>query len=376
MRILIAEDEELILREIHEILQQAGHEVLPYAYSADDAIRKAEKYLPDLVVLDINFNNDARDGIFAADYIRRHLNRPVVFVTGAVDQQTVDRAKLTSPYSYVLKPIEKHKILVSVDVAHYNWEFDQKIRQHERDVARAYTEGQDKQKILLEDALHEGLGVRLSAMSFYISMLKEAYEQYSPAQQVESLSKPVSYLNELEQLLKEATQSLRRISFDLVPNTLLNNGLVAGIQALEKRLMDADPELDLSLEIEFESIDETELRLSQELELGIYWLVFDLVDYYRSHARVNEIVVHICLSCYQVNLRVLENLLVTSWYNDQSTVVQISQKNLEARLNLLDAEVFTPEDQPANRPYRFIQICIPLPQNQLIENGIDQAASS
>jgi AmiR/NasT family two-component response regulator len=376
MRILIAEDEELILREIHDILQQAGHVVLPYAYTADDAIRKAEKYLPDLVVLDINFNNDARDGIFAADYIRKHLNRPVVFVTGAVDQQTVDRAKLTSPYSYVLKPIEKHKILVSVNLAHYNWEFDQKKRQHQRDVARAYTEGQDKQKIQLEDALHEGLGVRLSVMGFYISMLKEVYEKLLPAQQDGILNKSLSYLNELEQLLKDATQSLRRISFDLVPNTLLNNGLVAGIQALEKRLMDADPELDLNLEIEFESIDETELRLSQELELGIYWLVFDLVDYYRNYARINEIVVHICLSCSLVKLMVLENQLVPSWYNDQDTTTQFSPKNLEARLNLLDAQVFIHEDQPSNRPYRIIQICIPVPQNQLIENGSDQAASS
>ena len=365
LRILIAEDEEHTLREIHRILNQAGHEVLPYAYSAEDAIRKAEKFDPDLIIMDINFSDQGKDGIYAADHIRKQLNKPVVYVTGAVDQETVERAKLTSPYSYVLKPIEKHKILVSIELARHNWEVDQKLRQHERAVSRAYIEGQDQHKIQLEDALHEGLGVRLSAMGFYVSMIQDVCNQVPSHVREEFLGKACSHLNELDALLKDATKALRRISFDLVPNTLINNGLAAGIQALEARLLESDPDLDLNLELEQVGETEPAIRLSQDLELGIYWLVFDLVDYYRNHAGSQEVVMQICLSWHEVTINIQENTRITSWCVNASSNLQIRNQKLEARLNLLEAQLTIPPDQPIDRPYRIIHISVPVSQKQL-----------
>lgn len=362
LRILLAEDEESILQHVDEILRNAGYEVLPYAYSADDAIRKAERYRPDLVVMDINFSNDLQDGIYAADFIRRNLNLPVVYVTGAVDPETVERARLTSPYSYVLKPIEKDKILVSIELAIHNWKIDQRLREHERQVALAYIEGQDKQKIRLEDALHEGLGVRLSTMGFYLSLLREALENCQTDGGGKMMEKAEKHIAELTDLLNESTRTLKRISFDLVPNTLVNNGLEAGLRALEDRLLQDDPELDLSIEFDDNELRETNLswHLSQQQELAAYWLAFDLVDYYVSVARVKEIVMQICLYWDSISMKIKEPKKATSWCVLQGVDSVIRHRNIEARLNLMQASIdIETEDKPDSN-YRFIHIRLPV----------------
>ena len=333
---MIAEDEELTLQLIHQILDDAGYEVLPFAYNADDAIKKAMRYKPDLIILDINFSNDKQDGIFAADHIRRELDIPIVYVTGAVDQETVNRAKLTSPYSYVLKPVEKSKILIAIELAYHNWKVDQQLKEHEREIAESYIEGQDRQKIKLEDSLHEGIGVRLSTLGFYLSTLKDRINQ---------LSIDDERLNDLlistEGLLNESTSKLRQISFDLIPNTLLNYGLEAGLLALEKRLMEQSETFVVSIEFEgdWETEGKVTYRMPQFLELGIYWLIYDVSDFYLNKNCPVDMLFHILLTSESIEVSISELIVPDRWYYVKDGQSFISDRNIEARIRLLNARI-------------------------------------
>jgi CheY-like chemotaxis protein len=96
-RILIVEDETIVALDLQNSLKLLGYNVVGTASSGADAIAKAEKMQPDLVLMDIILNGDM-DGVQAAETIHSMLDVPVVFLTACADDKTLDRAKVSEPF--------------------------------------------------------------------------------------------------------------------------------------------------------------------------------------------------------------------------------------------------------------------------------------
>jgi len=88
------------------------------ASTGEDAISKVEGILPDLVLMDIMLKGEI-DGIDAAGEIRKRFNIPVVYLTAYSDEETLQRAKLTEPYGYILKPFEENDMRTTIEIALY-----------------------------------------------------------------------------------------------------------------------------------------------------------------------------------------------------------------------------------------------------------------
>jgi signal transduction histidine kinase len=116
--ILIVEDEIIIARELEDILHNLGHQVCGFAATAVDAIQKAQECRPDLVLMDIQLRGED-DGIQAAEKIKKLYNIPLIYVTAYADQQILDRAKITEPFGYILKPVEPRNLEVAIAIALY-----------------------------------------------------------------------------------------------------------------------------------------------------------------------------------------------------------------------------------------------------------------
>ncbi len=71
---------------------------------------------PDLVLMDIVLKGPI-DGIEAARHIRDELDIPVIYLTAYADEETVERAKLTEPVGYVLKPFDERELHTVVEMA-------------------------------------------------------------------------------------------------------------------------------------------------------------------------------------------------------------------------------------------------------------------
>jgi signal transduction histidine kinase len=117
-RILIVEDESIVALDLASTLEHLGYEVVGTAATADDAVRLATTEAPDLVLMDIQLNG-ARDGAHAADQIRRELGVPVVYLTAFSDSATLERAQITEPYGYLLKPFGERELQVTIQIALY-----------------------------------------------------------------------------------------------------------------------------------------------------------------------------------------------------------------------------------------------------------------
>jgi len=117
-KILIVEDEGLVARDIEETLIRLGYEVVAIAHSGRDAVEEAARYEPALVLMDIVLQGDM-DGITAAGLIREHSNIPIVYLTAYADKKTLQRAKLTTPFGYILKPFRERELQTNIEIAIY-----------------------------------------------------------------------------------------------------------------------------------------------------------------------------------------------------------------------------------------------------------------
>lgn len=123
-QILIVEDERIIARNLKENLESLGYAVLGIAVSGETAVEKATQLRPDLVLMDIRLKG-SMDGIQAAQQIWESLSIPVIFVTGHSDQRTLERAKITAPFGYLLKPVKERELSVAITVALQRYEREQ-----------------------------------------------------------------------------------------------------------------------------------------------------------------------------------------------------------------------------------------------------------
>jgi CheY-like chemotaxis protein len=117
-KILIVEDETVIDMEIEYCLHNFGYQVTSIANSGEEAIQKADEDKPDLILMDIRIQGE-QDGIEVAEIIREKFGIPVVFSTAHLDKEKIERAKITMPFGYVLKPIQERDLKVTLEMALY-----------------------------------------------------------------------------------------------------------------------------------------------------------------------------------------------------------------------------------------------------------------
>ena len=116
LRVLIVEDEFFISLHTKQLLQVLGHVVVGIAVSADQAIHFAEQDRPDVVLMDIRLNG-SRDGIEAADEIRKRLGIGSIFLTANTDPQTRQRALASQPLGFLEKPLTEQRLKLGLSKA-------------------------------------------------------------------------------------------------------------------------------------------------------------------------------------------------------------------------------------------------------------------
>jgi two-component system, response regulator PdtaR len=114
-KILVVDDEAIITMQLEERLSAMGYTVAGMASSGEDAIGKARKLSPDLVLMDIVMPGKL-NGIDAAKTIGE-LGIPVVFVTSYADDAIIEKAKQVRPYGYIVKPFNELEIKAAIEVA-------------------------------------------------------------------------------------------------------------------------------------------------------------------------------------------------------------------------------------------------------------------
>lgn len=226
LKILIVEDEAIVADDLADRLEAMGYAVVGIEASGEAAIETVAREMPDIVLMDIMLQGHM-DGIEAAQQIGERFHLPVVYLTANADRATLDRAKLTVPLGYILKPFKDRELQVTLEIALTRHNAEREIQQ-----ALAATQAQqdavkeesDRKSQYFSMASHE-FRTPLSVIQASAEMLDTLGESWSAEKKKKYLQRIQSSAASMNQLLEDVLAFGRvqsdRLSLNRAPLNLV-----------------------------------------------------------------------------------------------------------------------------------------------------------
>jgi len=160
--ILVVEDEAIVAADLSAKLGHLGYDISGAADSGEKAIARVRAQQPDLILMDIRLAG-AMDGVETAEIIGREFDLPIIFLTAHSDRATLERAKVTEPFGYILKPFDYFELESHIEMALYKHQAERRLRQAHDELERRVQERtqalHEAQKMLTE--INESLELRV-----------------------------------------------------------------------------------------------------------------------------------------------------------------------------------------------------------------------
>jgi PAS domain S-box-containing protein len=236
--IFLVEDEKIIAKGIEKQLKGLGYAVAGAASTGVEAIERAVLCQPDMVLMDINLGSGI-DGVEAARQIRARIDVPVIYLTAHSDTATLQRAKLTEPFGYVLKPYEDKDLQTAIEIGLYRHKMERRLRENEQwlaatlaSIGDGLTATDELGRVRLMNTLAERLtgwahaDARNRDVNEVLPLVDEASRQPLPNPALEALTKGVP-VNLTSTLLIDKTGVERPVDSSAAPIQDVN-GKVAG----------------------------------------------------------------------------------------------------------------------------------------------------
>lgn len=111
-------------------LTSFGYDVVGIASTGEDALKKVAELKPDLILMDIILK-EQMNGIEVASKVKDEFDIPVIYLTAHPEESAVKRAKLTSPYGYLIKPVSKTELKNTIEIALYKHKMENELKYNE-----------------------------------------------------------------------------------------------------------------------------------------------------------------------------------------------------------------------------------------------------
>jgi DNA-binding response OmpR family regulator len=152
-KILIVEDEPQVANSIKLSLEEKGYTVVNILSTGEAALEYVGNNNVDLVLMDIVLESEM-SGTEAAILIRKNFNIPIIFLTAFCNDFMIERAKLSQPFGYILKPFNDRELYATIEIALFKSNLEQKqnilhlLFNIYKNVSRLIIREKEKQKLL------------------------------------------------------------------------------------------------------------------------------------------------------------------------------------------------------------------------------------
>lgn len=129
-QILVVEDERIVGLHLKQQLVKLGYKVAAVVSSGEEALKVIAERRLDLVLMDIHIDG-AIDGIETAKQIKVDYTLPVIYLTAFSSEGTLQRARESKPYGYLLKPFSERELHATIQMTLERCREDQEARDRE-----------------------------------------------------------------------------------------------------------------------------------------------------------------------------------------------------------------------------------------------------
>lgn len=198
-KILITEDEFVVSQNLKNKLSSLGYDVIGTVSSGEDALDKIKQNRPDLILMDIMLAGKM-DGIETAKIIKSKYNIPLIFLTAYSSKEIYQRAEITEPYAYIIKPFEERELEINISIALYKHRAEEKLKEKQKSL-EVINENLDRmvqertiELIIKNDELKKEIEDRIKAQENE-SRLAEVIKQAEDQILITNIEGEIEYLN-------------------------------------------------------------------------------------------------------------------------------------------------------------------------------------
>jgi two-component system sensor histidine kinase HydH len=196
VKVLVVEDERIVAKDIQSTLKILGYEVPAISSSVQDALAMIEEIHPDLLLVDIVLKGE-QDGIELAQKARIEYKIPTIYLTAYEDEETLNRAKLTEPLGYILKPFDERDLRTNLEMALYKHKMESKLTESELRYRLLVEHSPDGIAIQSEDKIifMNNAAVKLLGESEPEKLLGQSIMNFIPPENLELAKEKIQYVN-------------------------------------------------------------------------------------------------------------------------------------------------------------------------------------
>lgn len=154
----------ILSKILEQKLNDEGFQVIASVTSGEEAIKLCQKIDPDCILMDIKLSGEL-DGIETATIIKQQKDIPIIYLTAYTDDEIIEKAKVTDPFGYLLKPFDIRDLKKTIEIALYKHKLENRLRQSE-----------EKFRILFDNSplgnvLYDENGIIINANTVFSEML-------------------------------------------------------------------------------------------------------------------------------------------------------------------------------------------------------------
>lgn len=113
--VLICDDEQVFRKSLAAMLKDLGFDEIHESADGEAAVTAALVKIPDIIIMDVSMPK--KDGISAAQEIRRRLKVPIIFLTACHDPEVVKEALKAGIAAFLIKPVRADELWPAIELA-------------------------------------------------------------------------------------------------------------------------------------------------------------------------------------------------------------------------------------------------------------------
>jgi CheY-like chemotaxis protein len=209
-KILIVEDEYIVAENMQVKIEEWDYSVIGIESTGLNALKKIEETPPDLVLMDIKIKGEM-DGIETATKIKKQFGIPIIYLTSFSDIKILERAQLTEPYGFLIKPYNERELKATIKMALYKSAIDKKLA--------------SVKTMLLSVFNSIGVGIIITDSSGGVKLINPTAQKIIRKKKEDSIGKDIGEVFPIQIRQKDSEIQSEIINFSEISNKIITLGI-------------------------------------------------------------------------------------------------------------------------------------------------------